>query len=362
LSQDGFFGRVKTVPGFTQEAAMMTGKYPDETGYFTWYRYAPGRSPFSWTRPLRFMEILRRSRLYYPIKVGIRTTTKLITGSKYPDPSFIPLNILPYFQNLSATLPTNLPNLSSLCSASGLNCFEQTMVYDFVGSKPCGKLFNPILNSIKKGKSYDLYIIHIGELDALGHRYGPHPELFRECLREIDSWIRTTYETAKQQSLVCNFIITSDHGMVDVKETVDIENEFRRMPLKAPKDYLYFLDSTMARFWFFNEKARTLIEEMLEKIPKGHILSQEEKQRLHINLDNDAYGELLFWIDKGYLIFPNFFQSITSERTRGMHGYVNDEDGALIVYSDEKNMRKIMTKDVVPLVEVFQITRNLVGF
>lgn len=361
LSQKGFFSRVETVPGFTQEAAMMTGKYPVETGYFTWYRYAPDKSPFLWIRPFRFLKFLRRFRFYYPIKVGIRTITGLITDKKYPDPAFIPLNILPYFENISTTLPEHLPNLASLCRFSKCNCFEQTMVYDFVGSRRCNKLFETALKSIEDERPFGLYVIHVGELDGLGHRYGPHPELFAEHLKEIDSWIRRAYELVKQRDLNCNLIIASDHGMVDVKDTIDIERKLKRIQLKVPKDYVYFLDSTMARFWFSNDKARYLIEEILSNIPNGHILSQEEKERLHINFEHNAYGELLFWVNKGYLIFPNFFQSIVSEKTKGMHGYINDDDGALIVYSDGKNMKKIIKKDVVPLVEVYQITRNLVG-
>lgn len=362
LSQKGYFGRVETVPGFTQETAMITGKYPNETDYFTWYRYAPDESPFSWIRPFRFLRLLRKFRFYYPIKVGIRTITRLITGKRYPDPAFIPLDILPYFENLSATLPNHLPNLASLCRLSKRNCFEQTIVSDFIGSKRCSKLFRPVLESIMGERPFDLYLIHIGELDGLGHRYGPHPELFRDYLKEIDSWIRRIYECVRRQNLSVNLIITSDHGMVDIKDTIDVERELKKIPLKVPQHYIHFLDSTMARFWFSCDRARYLIEETLSNIPNGHILSQEEKEKLHINFGHNAYGELLFWVDKGYLIFPNFFQLIASEKPKGMHGYMNDDDGALIVYSDVKNMEDTIRKDVVPLIEVFDITRDLVGF
>jgi len=362
LCQNGFFGRVETVPGFTQEVAMMTGKYPNESGYFTWYRYAPEKSPFLWVRPFGFLKFLQRFRFYYPIKVGIRTVTRLLTGIRYPDPAFIPPDVVPYFHNTGAGLPNHLPNLVSLCRLSKRNCFEQMMVLDFVGSKRCSKLFKAALNSITDGEPCDLYLIHIGELDVLGHRYGPHPELFQQRLKEIDHWIHATYELVRRLNFSCNLIIVSDHGMVDVKGTVDIKGKLKRLSLKIPQDYVYFLDSTMARFWFLSNKARSLIEKMLSDIPNGHILSQEEKEKLRINFEHNTYGDILFWVDKGYLIFPNFFQSVSSEKTRGMHGYIHDVDGALIIYSDEKNARSIAKKDVIPLTEIFNITRDLVGF
>ena len=362
ISQEGFLGRVETVPGFTQEAAMMTGKYPSETGYFTWYRHTSKESPFLWVSPFGFLSFLRSFQIYYPVKVGIRKITDFITGKKYQDPAFIPLKILPLFENLTSTLPHHLPNLTSLCRASRRTCFEQTMVYDFVGSRSCREMLYPVLKSIKNGNPYDLYIIHIGELDGLGHKYGPHPELFRDYLIEMDSWLSKIFQFVKTIGVKCNFIVTSDHGMIDVKGKIDVESKLKESSLRIPQDYVYFLDSTMARFWFCNNKARHLIEQKLSTIPHGHILSEGEKERLHINLNHDAYGELLFWLDKGFLIFPNFFQSITLNKTRGMHGYMDDKDGVLIVYSDETNVKDLVRGDVVPLPEVFDITRALAGF
>jgi len=361
LAKEGVFRRVETVPGFTQEAAMMTGKYPDETGFFTWYRYAPSSSPFLWLRPFGFLGFLREFRFYYPIKVGVRKVTSLITNREYQDPAFVPLRVLPYFENISALLPQGLPNLASLCRLAKYDCFEQTVVYGYIGSKTCGALFDPIVKSVESKHPSDLYIIHVGDLDGVGHKFGPHPELFQQSLRGIDSWISKTYRVARR-SFNCNFIVTSDHGMFEVESGIDVEDRLRHLPLKVPDDYIYFLDSTVARFWFSNERAGRLVTEQLSRIPNGHILTQDEKERLHINFKENTYGELFFWLDKGSLIFPSFFQSIATEKTNGMHGYLGDSEGALIVYSEENNVGEFTKKDVIPLTDVFCITRALAGF
>jgi hypothetical protein len=359
LSKKGYLGRVRTSPGFTQEAALLTGRYPEETDYFTWYRYAPTNSPFSWVRPLRPLNHLRKSRLYYPIKVGIRILTRMITGEKYPDPEFIPLDILPNFQNISATMPSHLPTLVSICKESKLACFEQPPIRKLAGSIRCGTLFENVLKTIASGRIFDLYLIHVGELDRVGHRCGPRPDLFREYLLEMDNWIKRIYQFVEEKGFACNIVVVSDHGMTDVRGTVDVESYIRRTPLRVSKDYLYFLDSTMARFWFMSTTAEGIIQPLLSIIPHGHVLEQEEKGKLHLNFKNNHYGDVLFWLDKGYMIFPNFFQSFGEERTRGMHGYINDDDGAIIVYSDRKQVRKENRYIAIPLTEVFNIVREL---
>lgn len=361
LGGKGVLGRVRTSPGFTQEAAFMTGKYPEETGYFTWYQYAPNVSPFSWVRPLKLLKYLRKSRIYFPVKVGIRMLTKAIKGAVYPDPSFIPLDILPNFTNISAELPKNQQTLVSLCRNSGLACFDQTQIYGFTGSTRCSDIFETVLGTIIRGQVFDFYIIHIGELDKLGHRYGPHPELFPEYLMEIDNWIRRIYRLMRKQGFTCNIVVTSDHGMEDVLGMINVESYIRRTPFKVPKDFLYFLDSSIARFWFSNENVKSKIQSCLSSIPHGHFLSQEERTKLHLNFKNNKNGELLFWLDKGYLIFPNFFQSFGPEKTRGMHGYVDDENGALIVYSDNIEVKQETPQIAVPLVNVFDIMRCLLN-
>jgi len=361
LSQKGFISRVRTVAGFTQEAAMMTGKYPDETGYFTWYRYCPTKSPFLWTHKLRFLTNLRRLRFYYLVKVGIRTITKLITRKQYPDPAFIPLNVLDHFDNISTSLPADLLTIPSICRLSKLRCFETETMYGFLGSKKCREILEPVISSIKEVDPYDLYLVHIGELDSVGHKYGPHPGRFQGCLREIDSSIRDLWDATKARGLNCSIVVSSDHGMNDIIGLVDIESRLKNLPLKVPRDYVYFLDSTMARFWFQSETARRLILRTLAEVPNGHVLSEAERTLLHIGQGKRDYGEVLFWVDKGYIVFPNFFQSLSQSEVKGMHGYMDDNDGALVVYSERLSAENLVDNTVVPLIDIFPLVLRLAG-
>jgi len=361
LVHRGYLNRVKTVPGFTQETAMMTGKFPVETDHFTWYRYAPKTSPFKWLKPFGIFRNLPSFRFYGPIKVGIRTATRLITGRRYPDPAHIPLDLLPYFERIAPKSLRHLPDLYSICRSSGHTYYDLMYIYNFINTKRCNDMFQTICKSIEEGIAYDLYLIHVGELDILGHRFGARPELFVSYLREIDAWIRELYELTHRHGHTCSLVVVSDHGMMNVKGAVDITNKLSQLKLRLHKDYLYFLDSTMARFWFMNKQAQREVEAMLQTIPHGHIISPTEKNELHINFQHNQYGDLLFWLEEGYIIFPNFFQANNSNMPKGMHGYMNDTDGALVIYSDDKTVKENL-KDPVPLVDVFSVVLELAGF
>jgi len=358
MGRKGWMGRTKTVPGFTQGTAIVTGKYPDETNHFTWYRYSPKNSPFLWLKPFKAFRILPQFRFYDPIKVIIRKTTGLITKRKYPDPAHIPLDLVPYFENIGAEIPTHLRSLISICRSSSRRCLDLMLNYGFIGTERCTKIFNTVYETIKKGDAYDLYMIHVGELDILGHRFGPRPELFKKYLGEIDACIEQLYELAHRHSHMCNIVIVSDHGMYDVLGTVDIAGKLKQLKLRLHKDYIYFLDSTMARFWFLNDRSRSPIEEMLKTIPHGHIVSDDEKKEYHVNFKDNLYGDVIFWLSKGYIIFPNFFQTNNFNRPKGMHGYMDDEDGVLITYSDEKLYDKNINAPV-PLTNVFTLVLDM---
>src|SRR5581483_3706188 len=89
-------------------------------------------------------------------------------------------------------------------------------------------------------------------------------------------------------------------------------------PLRMGEDYAVVYDSTMARFWFFNEKARRQIVERLEGVPEGRILPDSELRELRTFFADRYFGELFFLLREGALIVPSHM----GERPiRAMHGY-----------------------------------------
>jgi hypothetical protein len=113
-------------------------------------------------------------------------------------------------------------------------------------------------------------------------------------------------------------VLFSDHGMVSVTGTVDVSSAIASTGLVAGRDYVVFLDSTMARFWFPTDVARPAIVEALSTLP-GRVLGLRDLRRLDIDECDPRNGELYFLAEPGHVIIPNFFQA-TADHTRGMHG------------------------------------------
>jgi hypothetical protein len=97
-----------------------------------------------------------------------------------------------------------------------------------------------------------------------------------------------------------------------LKATIDA------LPLKFGTDYSVVYDSTMARFWFFNDKARQQITNALGTVPQGRIMPDDELKQLRAHFDDSQFGELIFLVKEGVLIVPSHM----GERPiRAMHGY-----------------------------------------
>ena len=74
----------------------------------------------------------------------------------------------------------------------------------------------------------------------------------------------------------------------------------------------------MARFWFFNERARRQVTDTLSRVPQGRIVPDVELKKLGAFFPDRYFGELIFLVKEGVLIVPSHM----GERAiRAMHGY-----------------------------------------
>ena len=110
--------------------------------------------------------------------------------------------------------------------------------------------------------------------------------------------------------------------MANCDELVDLKAKIDSLPVQMEKDYAVVYDSTMARFWFFNEGARQTITQALLGVPQGRILSDSELAELKALFEDHYFGELIFLVKEGVLIVPSHM----GERPiRAMHGYHPNE-------------------------------------
>jgi hypothetical protein len=112
-------------------------------------------------------------------------------------------------------------------------------------------------------------------------------------------------------------------------------------------------DSSMARFWFKNEKAKEQITSKLQTVKSGTILDEEELKRVKTYFEDGKFGDLFFVMNPGIMINPSYFGK---DLIAGMHGYHPDAKGSnAILLSNQKiddsitsitDIRKTMEKEL----------------
>jgi hypothetical protein len=115
--------------------------------------------------------------------------------------------------------------------------------------------------------------------------------------------------------------VFSDHGMANCDRLLDLRARLEPLGLRMGRDYAVVYDSTMARFWFFDERARSLVTECLKGVPEGRVMPDQELEELGALFPDRYFGELIFLVEEGVLIVPSHM----GERPiRAMHGYHPD--------------------------------------
>src|SRR6185369_9922421 len=137
-------------------------------------------------------------------------------------------------------------------------------------------------------------------------------------LRSYEKWFSELLPSARQHYSDVRLYVFSDHGMANCDELLDLRSKIDALPFQIAKDYAVVYDSTMARFWFFNDTARQQITACLNQVHQGRIVPDSELQEMRTFFADRYFGELIFLVKEGVLIVPSHM----GERPiRGMHGY-----------------------------------------
>ena len=111
----------------------------------------------------------------------------------------------------------------------------------------------------------------------------------------------------------------------------------------------------MARFWFFNQQARDSIINLLETVPEGRILPDDELKKMRTLFEDRYFGEIIFLVQEGVLIVPSHMgeRPITA-----MHGYhPSDEQSFATLLTNRKEL-PIEPKSIV---DIYQLMEQEVG-
>ncbi|MBD3336430.1 MAG: hypothetical protein GF355_13025 [Candidatus Eisenbacteria bacterium] len=317
--------RVRTVFGYSSSAipSLLTGAWPRDHGHFAMYARDPRRSPFRRDRWLikLFGEWLNRP-WFMKRRLHPRLVRRGITG--YFSLYEIPPRLLPEWnlcqrRNLFqpgaiAGFPTMIDDLA----ARGI----PHRIWDW--SVPEERGLEELRAAVRRGR--DAFLLHYSSaLDGIMHAHGTGAPETAGKLEATEAYLTGLVREAHNKYDEVRLFVFGDHGMTDVEGAHDL---WSRLPAVGPprnRGVLYFLDSTMARFWFDDPARRGEVEAILAGEECGRIMPVEEERELGIYFPDRRYGELIFLMHPGQIIVPSFMGRAP---VAGMHGYHPDHRGS----------------------------------
>jgi hypothetical protein len=310
--------RLKSVFGYSSACipSILSGSWPVEHRNWCYFVHDPKNSPFKSLRPLRWFPraITSRRRFRHWLSKFVKVRLKF---RGYFDLYNIPFRYISLFDFTEKKNPLQPGGLNC-----GANIFDFLQIHGIpyhVSDPARNELEN--LNSLVhdiEGERIDFAFLYWPDLDGLLHRVGNNSPEIPIKLRAYEPWLEQLLAVARQHYEEVRLYIFSDHGMANCDNLLDLRSKVDGLDLRFGEDYAVVYDSTMARFWFFNERTRKAIIRCLEQVPQGRILPDSELMELGALFPDRYFGELIFLVHEGVLIVPSHM----GERPiRAMHGY-----------------------------------------
>jgi hypothetical protein len=329
---------VETVLGFSSGAipTMLTGCPPAENGHWNLFYFDPKGSPFRWLKPFRWLP--------QPI-LDNRVTRKLvqIMGRRVLGlgPLFeccVSPGLLPWFnwiEKKNIYEPggiTGAPSIFDELSRAGV----PYKVYSYHHQKDA-EILETAKKDVEQGK-LQFFFLYLCEMDMFLHFHCTEEQKWVARLQWYEEKLRELFDSALQKDPGASLTVLSDHGMAPVTTKYDLLGDIEKLGLVMPQDYLAVYDSTMARFWFFTERARTAITASLKTQHCGKILTSDELKAFGVHFEDGRFGELIFLLNPGTLLTRSDFNG-SGWNPAGMHGYHPADKYSDAIYLSNRELK-----------------------
>ncbi len=310
--------RLGSVFGYSSACvpSILSGRWPVEHRNWSYFVYDPDHSPFKGLRVLQWLPKALTSRRIVRRWLS-RWVRKRLGFRGYFDLYNIPFQHIDLFDFSEKKSPFQPGGMNR-----GPNIFDYLQngrIRYYVSSPEVDEETNfAALTSDLVSERIEFALLYWPGLDALLHSVGNRSPRIPEKLGVYEQWIEQLMDTARAHYEEVRLYVFSDHGMANCDEQFDLKRKIEALQVRMPEDYAVVYDSTMARFWFFNERAQNQITEYLQRVPQGRIVPDAELKELGTLFPDRHFGELIFLVNEGVLIVPSHM----GERPiRAMHGY-----------------------------------------
>ncbi|MHB8522375.1 MAG: alkaline phosphatase family protein [Limisphaerales bacterium] len=310
--------RLTSVFGYSSACvpSILSGGWPEAHRNWCYFVYNPKNSPFRSLRPLQWLPRAITSRRIFRrwLSKGVEVQLKF---RGYFDLYNIPFRHISLFDFTEKKNPLQPGGMNR--GANIFDFLEMRSIPYHVSDPTRSETANLAdLTARIRAETIDFAFLYWPDLDGLLHRVGNQSAEVPAKLREYEPWLARLVEDARAHYAEVRLYVFSDHGMANCDTHVDLKARIEALDVRMARDYVVVYDSTMARFWFFNPRAREVITRCLEQVPQGRVLPDEELKQLRVWFADRYFGELIFLMQEGALIVPSHM----GERPiRAMHGY-----------------------------------------
>lgn len=311
--------KLKSVLGYSSACvpSILSGKLPQDHGHWSFFFANNDNSPFKGLSLLRFLPFQSRGRVRNKISKWLKGILGWTGYFQLYNMPFSHIDRFDYCEKNDIFADDGMNKGSQIfeyCQQQGVSYH----VSDWHVSEDVN--IQSLKDDITK-KHPAFAFLYLADMDGLLHQVGKASPEVDTKLDWYEQQLREVIDLAKQEYGEVDINICSDHGMATVEKTIDLMSRIEALPLTFGEQYLAAYDSTMARFWFYDDTARQQIETVLNGCTEGQILADAELARLGCDFDNQQYGELVFLLDAGTIICPSH---MGTQPVTGMHGYHPD--------------------------------------
>jgi hypothetical protein len=341
-------------------AAIFTGAYPDETGYWMEYCLRPDETPLAPYARLAALDALPWDFARRGVKFVLSQTLVRRTAAKhgYTHLSLrhMPFRSLDQFdwtlrRDMSEPGQLAVPSLFDRLSDAGRS-------WAYLDAAKLGA--KKLLRSVDELPSDTEFVfVYLHHVDMASHLFGISSSLFERTLRRTDALTKEVVERATRRLPGIENAIFSDHGMSPVDHVVSYPGLWRHAGF--PQRFCFALDATMVRLWFHDDspQLRDEIRATVAAAAPGRFLGRDELVSLHLDFGTRLYGDEIYLIEPRTAIFPNFHSLL---KPKAMHAYHPDDteqqgiaiglpsvDGVTNLVDLAPNAARILGLDATPL-------------
>jgi hypothetical protein len=339
----------------TCHPSMYSGVHPNKhLQWFVW-RYDPVGTPFKWARVFKYLGLLDN----LPARYFLHKYTRMFRPKNtawfgVPLLVNLPLKYWPYFdvvEDRAWDEPGYLQEYPTVFDVLRGHHVDFEVVGMVQGA---GDEFVQIAGyELKEIRPWTYFFL--GSVDSYSHKYGQGAPETIERMRRLDQLIEAQYLAYSRRVSDFDVFVFSDHGHIPAEKRVDIHSLFRQHGSNVNR-FIHLIESNYARFWFRDDSERATVERILSTLQEGFILTDEHLRRYRIEMPDNRYGDLIFYLDAPYLFTKTIWGF--SRGQKSMHGYLPDypdSDGVFL------SQRPLVEGTHVELVDVLPTLLDSLG-